>query len=107
MTHGTEPQQAVLVFLKLADDSFGEYDEREAIFDLEERIEAIVDEDGTGEYDGHEFGEGWGTLYLYGSDAVHLSEIILPILRDAAPREGSYLVRRFGPPGAREERLII
>ncbi len=100
---GAQREEAVLIFLKLSDDSFGEYEEREAIFDLEEKIEAVVTEQ-TGEYDGHVFGDGWGKLYLYGPDARRLSDAVLPVVRDAAPREGSYLVRRFGPPGAREER---
>src|SRR5688572_21792469 len=99
--------EAVLIFLKLSDDGFGEYEEREAIFDLEDKLEAAVKQHNAGEYDGHEFGEGWGTLYLYGPDAGRLAEVVLPLVRDAAPRDGSYIVRRFGAPGAREERVVI
>ncbi len=93
--------------MKLSDDGFGEYEEREAIFDLEERVEGVVQTAGAGEYDGHEFGGGWGKLYLYGPDARRLADVVLPVIRDSVPREGSYLVRRFGGPGAREERVVF
>ncbi|HEX2060547.1 MAG TPA: hypothetical protein VHK90_07390 [Thermoanaerobaculia bacterium] len=103
----TNTEEAVLVFLKLSDDGFGEYEEREAIFDLEEKVEAAVKETGVGEYDGHEFGNGWGKLYVYGADARRLADIVLPIIRASAPRSGSYLVQRFGAPGAPEERVEL
>lgn len=103
----TKAEQALLVFVKLSDDGFGEYGEREAIFDLEEKIEAAVKESNVGEYDGHEFGNGWGKLYVYGADARRLADIVLPIIRDSAPPAASYVVQRFGPPGAREERVEL
>ena len=103
----TNTEEAVLIFLKLSDDGFGEYEEREAIFDLEEKVEAAVKENNAGEYDGHEFGDGWGKLYVYGADARRLADIVLPVVRESAPRSGSYVVRRFGAPGAREERVEL
>lgn len=97
-------EEAVLIFVKLSDDSFGEFEEREAVFDLEERVEFAAKTSGVGEYDGHEFGGGWGKLYLYGPDANRLADVVRPIVRASRPSQGSYLVRRFGPPGAREDR---
>jgi hypothetical protein len=103
----TAIDHAVLVFLKLSDEGFGELDEREQIFDVEEKLEAAVSRNRIGEYDGHEFGQGWGKLYLYGPDARTLADAVLPILKDAKPRTGSYVVLRFGGPGASEERVPL
>lgn len=100
-------QQAVLVFLKLSDDEFGSFEEREAILDLEERIEATFQADEAAEYDGHEFGAGWARLFLYGRDCRQLTERVLPLLRDFAPRAGSHLIQRQGPPGSPEATLNL
>ena len=102
---GATEQQAVVVFLKLSDDEFGSFEEREFIFDLEERIRTAVQQEG--EYDGHEFGGGWAKLYLYGPDCRQLSARIVPLLRDFRPLPGSYVIQRPGAPGTVESTLRV
>lgn len=95
-----EEQQAVIIVLKLSDDDFGSFEERESLFDLEERVRSAIQPQG--EYDGHELGRGWARLYLYGPDCRRLSELVTPILRDFGPLPESYLLERPGPPGTPE-----
>jgi hypothetical protein len=107
MTQTQTSEQAVLVYLKLSDDEFGDFDERESVFRLEDEVEPIVSSSGIGEYDGHEFGGGFGTLYIYGSDADRLFEFIIKSIRNHQPRVGSYIIKRYGDVGAREERINL
>lgn len=98
----SKQQQAVIVFLKLSDEEFGSSEEREHVFGLEDRIEALLQEDPGAECDGHEFGDGWAKLYLYGEDCGRLLERVMPALREFRPRAGSYVVQRQGSPGSPE-----
>lgn len=99
--------QAVIVFWKLSDDTFGEYDEREKIFALEDRLIDVVERKELGECDGHEFGEGWATLYVYGRDADALALSVTAILREFQPTPGSHLIQRAGPPGTAERKIML
>lgn len=107
MTTSTGAEQVLKVFLRLADDAFGTSEEREAIFELEDQLAAAVREAAAGECDGHEFGRGWGVLYFYGPDAGRIGEVAAPLLQRFGAREGSYVVRRYGGTGTREERFVI
>ena len=68
-------------------------------------LSARVSATGVGEYDGEAVGEGWAIFYCYGPDADRLwgavaEEVDLPSLPS-----GSYVVKRYGEPGAPEERI--
>lgn len=100
-------EQAVLVFIKLVAGPFGGPDQRAAIQTLEERLENAVDENDIGEFDGNDIGEGFWRLYTYGPSADRLLEVMLPILRAEHTPLGSYVVKRYGGPGATERRLSL
>ena len=100
-------QDAVLVYLKLSDDNFGTTEEREQIFELEDRLEAAIERHNAGELDGDEFGGGFGTLYLYGTSAKGLFDAISEEVRTFPKRAGSYAIKRYGAPGAGEERIAL
>jgi hypothetical protein len=100
-----ENQQALIVFLKLSDAEYGQFEEREAAYRLEDALVEQVSKDDVGEYDGHEFGGGYTTLFMYGPDANAIADTAIPIVRDHKPVSGSYAVKRYGPPGAPEERI--
>ena len=104
---GQADEQAVLVFVKLAGDSFPVPSEREAILALEERVDRAIQESNLGEFDGNEIGEGYWRLYVYGPSANRLSEIVIPILSKWPVPANSYLLKRFGGPGAAEERVDL
>ena len=107
MLEEKKSEQALLVHLKLSDDEFGAFDEREAIFALEDRLIEAIASKSVGEYDGHEFGEGFGTLYMYGSNVEQLFQAALPTLREYPSHPGSYILKRYGGPGSSEERIDL
>ena len=101
-------EHAVLVHVRLSDEKFGAPNERTIIASLEERLEARVKAESAGDYDGHEIGMGYCTLFLYGPDADVLFSAIEPILREGALADGSYAIKRYGAaadPNAKETRV--
>lgn len=77
-------------------EEFGLFDEREQAFTLEDGLEGAVSSAAVGDYDGHEFGDGWCRFYIYGEDANVVAAAVLPIVRNFSPLRGSFLVKRFG-----------
>ena len=103
-------EQAVILHLKLADDDFGPPGEVEALNRLGDSFRSVVDSAGIGEYDGNEFGAGWGVFWLYGPSADSIADAVTPLVLSASPRAGSYIVRRYGgveTPRAAERRQDI
>ena len=108
-TNGKEKnaeQQALIVSIQLSCD-LGTKQECARVFELEDEIMRQVEESGTGEYDGNEIGGGYFTLYMYGSSAARLWDLCLPILKNFHPPAGSYAIKRYGKPGARQDRIIV
>ena len=103
-------QQAVLVYLPLSDDEFGDEEEREDLFELEDRLIAAIEEAAAGIFDGNEFGGGECVLFMYGPDADRLFAAVEPVLRAYEPARGGWAIKRYGPPDdpdAREERVEL
>lgn len=100
----TDKQEAVIIRIKLSDNEFGEDHERMAAYEVEDRLLDGITPD-IGEVDGHEFGDGFATIFLYGPSADALTEKILPILSLTNTRSGSFVTKRYGPPGANEQTI--
>lgn len=100
-------EQALIVTIPLHSGDMGSAEERKRIFTLEDQLTRAVRESGTGEFDGNEFGGGVCTLYMYGPSADRLFSVARPILRRFRPPTGSYLVKRYGKPGSKQDRLAI
>lgn len=101
-------EQAVLVMLPLHGEDYGSIEEREAILALADQLADTVSKDGTGEFDGEEFGRQNCTLYLYGPDADNLFSSMEPYLRAFHP--GLIVIKRYGAAGSlgvREARLDL
>jgi hypothetical protein len=99
--------EAVIVRLKLSDDEFGQAEEREAVFAIEDRLTELLAARNVGEVDGHEFGIGFATLYMYGPSAEQIADVVLDLLAGSRHRDGSALIKRFGRPGSREESVYL
>lgn len=99
--------QALLMYLKLSDNELGETRERERIFKLEDALERAISRRRAGELDGDEFGGGFCTIFMYGPDANVLSEAVIATIRGWRPPAGSYLIKRYGELGSREQREDI
>jgi hypothetical protein len=86
------------------------------IFDLEARFwdalgqhgeEYPHPDRGVGAYCGKDWITHLAVMVLYGRDADRLLDVVMPILRQVPLPAGSYLVKRFGGPDAREERINL
>jgi hypothetical protein len=83
MSEGSE--QAVIVYLKLSNEEFGECREREAAYGVEDELREALVEAGVGTCDGHEFGGGYTTLFMYGPSADGIADAAVPVVRRHAP----------------------
>jgi len=103
----TPAEHAVILHYSLSDENYGTADEREAIFALEDRISAVIDDQQLGEHDGNEFGGGEAVIYCYGPDADRLFGAIENEAR-AFPARPAYAYLRLGDaqdPAAPERRI--
>lgn len=98
-------EEAVLIYIKLSGSEFGTWEEREQCFGLEDKLIEEIQSKNSGDYDGHEFGQGYCVLYIYGSNADSLYDSILDILEQFKLPPQSYVIKRYGGPGALEERV--
>jgi hypothetical protein len=94
------PEHAVIVSFNYGSKNL------DALFKLEEKLEAAITRAKVGEYDGNEIAVDGsdGTLYMYGPDADKLFNIVKPILESTPFMRGAEVRRRYGPPqdGVRE-----
>ncbi|HZD59243.1 MAG TPA: hypothetical protein VE439_02160 [Anaerolineae bacterium] len=88
------PEHAVIVHF-----AYGKTD-LQPIFDLEDRLEAAINEAGVGEFDGNEVAQDGsdGYLYMYGPNADRLFETIRPVLETSDFMKGASVKLRYGPP---------
>jgi len=75
-------------------------DALDALYNLEERLEAAINAAGVGEFDGNEIAVDLsdGCLYMYGPDAEALFAVVRPILAGASCLRKIRVTLRFGPP---------
>jgi len=70
-------------------------------------LDQMIRSSGAGEFDGDEFGEGACTLFMYGPDADLLFRAVEPALRSSPLVRGGRAIKRYGPPGSREESIAL
>jgi len=99
--------QEILICLKLSNEQIGTAGERQAIAALQDRLIRVVQARGAGEFEDLEFAEGFGTLSFTGPNADRLAEVVLPVTRTHDSRRGSYLLKRYGEGGVREQSIIL
>jgi hypothetical protein len=77
------------------------------MWDWEDTLAKAIEESGVGWFDGIGRGIGFLDFYMYGPSADALFAVVEPLLRSFSPRPGSYVVKRYGDPGAFEVRIDI
>jgi hypothetical protein len=98
---------AVRVYLRLSDDASGSVFERERLFDLDEQFAERYGSGDPFEYDGHDIGEGFFTLYFYGDSADTIASTIMSALDAFGIPTGSYFIKRHGDVNAPEHRFPL
>jgi hypothetical protein len=85
-------QQSVIVHFKYPHDNLDE------LYELEDRLEALLVDGQIGDYDGHEIATDYsdGFLYLYGNNAEELFNSIKPVLEDTDFTKQSVVRLVFG-----------
>lgn len=73
----------------------------QALHDLEDTLEYVINRNAVGEYDGHEIATDYsaGFLYMYGPNAERLFKAVQPTLSETDFMRGATAKLRFGPPG--------
>ncbi|HTV83711.1 MAG TPA: hypothetical protein VME18_13785 [Acidobacteriaceae bacterium] len=100
-------EQAVILKLKLASGQMGGSDERERVHVLEDHLADSIKRSAAGEFDGDEYGDGYCTIYMYGTSAEALFRAIQPVLNGYPAHAGSYALKRYGKPGSRQDRIPL
>ena len=100
-------EQAVIVNIRLTSGDMGNPEERKRIAALEQQLAAAITKARAGDFDGDEFGNGFCTIYMYSPSAARLFTVVQPVLKTFRAPTGSYLIKRYGKPGAKQERVEI
>jgi hypothetical protein len=100
-------EQALIIKIPLHSGKTGNADELKRLHALEDQLIVGIKESGAGEYDGNEIGEGVFTIYTYGPSAERLFAVVRPILKKFRPPTGSFLIKRYGKPGSKHDRVAI
>ena len=81
----------------------------EPLFALEAQLESAINSANAGEYDGNEVAVDGsdGRLYMYGSNADYLFEVVEPILKTVDFMRGAKIKKRYGPPQDGIEESLI
>ncbi|MBB2745194.1 UNVERIFIED_ORG: hypothetical protein FHR35_005043 [Microbispora rosea subsp. rosea] len=81
----------------------------DSLWKIEDALDKAVTEAGTGEFDGNEIDAHTNevTLYLYGPKADQLFASVKAVLKSLSLPRGSVVIRRYGAPGAKEERDLL
>ena len=88
-----DPEQDLLVVLKLSNRQMGTAQERLDIEAFAASLETAVVEAKVGEYDGDEIGGGECTLFFCTADVDRLLAVLQPLLRRSPLCRGGHLVR--------------
>ena len=100
-----EPEHAVIVQFTYSSTDLSR------LFELENKLEAAIEEAKVGEYDGNDVAVDGsdGYLYMYGTNADTLFEVVRPILEATEFMKGAKAKLRYGPAadGVREVEVEI
>ena len=101
----TEIEHAVIIHFNY------EMDEMDALYELRDKLEQIIEANQLGEYDGHEISTTFsdGFLYMYGPNAELLFNAIKETLEETRFMQGAEVTLRFGPPekGVEQQSITI
>ena len=103
----TTAEHAVIIHLRLSDGASGSAIDFAKAHSLELLLEGAINRAAAGELDGNEVGGGEFVIYTYGSDATRLFGAMEPVLRAEPWSPGGHIVKRYGPPGARQETVPL
>lgn len=84
----------VLIHIPLSDNDLGSPADDEFVGSIEESICRVLERDDVGMWDGHEFGQGWAKIFVYGPNADAVCDSVLPILLVRDLPHDAFLLKR-------------
>lgn len=106
-----EREQALIICLQFRPGKFEDEAVVNALFDLEEIIQLVVEETGVGVYDGNEFLESPEedsiTFFIYGENANDMYKEIEPLLAFLPNLPGSHITKCYDTSIHREEHVML
>jgi hypothetical protein len=100
-------EQALIATIKLRSGQMGNDEDRRRIVALEDQLSHAIKNTAAGEFDGDEYGGGVCTIYMYGPTAERLFAVAMPILNKFHAPAGSYVTKRYGKPGSKQDRVAV
>jgi hypothetical protein len=97
-------QQALIITIPLTN---GSKEEKRRLLKLEDEVINAINRSRAGEYDGSDEGDATFTMYAYGPSADKLFDVVQPVLAKYRLPTGSEALKRYGTPGAKEERIPL
>jgi hypothetical protein len=99
------PQEWIAVYFKLTSGSeFGSTEERAVVHRFTDKLASVIEEQRAGVFDGDEYGNGQGALFMYGPNADRLFDVVYPLLSAWELLRGGHAIKRYGMP-ERSERV--
>jgi hypothetical protein len=95
-------QEWLAVCFKLSDSQFGTAEERDAAHRFSDQLAAAIEAHSVGKFDGDEFGNGEGVLFMCGPNADELFDAVYPTLKTWEPLKGGHVIKRYGQKANRE-----
>lgn len=92
-------EQAIIAYLRLENNNDGSEKDHAVVETLQQELITKLSLSGVGQFHGGDRMQGFANFYMYGPDADKLADAVLPVLKQSHPRAGSYLLKRYGPPG--------
>ena len=75
--------------------------------ELEDKLAALVEHEGVGEFDGHEIGPDKTTLFLYGPDADVLFSVVQATLHQNMISNNARVILRYGDAGSTQREFVL
>jgi hypothetical protein len=107
LTVSATEEQALIATIRLRSGNMGSAEERGRIVALEDQLSDAIKHSGAGEFYGDEYGGGVCTIYMFGLSAERLFTVTLPILNKFRAPAGSFVIKRYGKPGAKQDRVAL
>lgn len=108
MTYNSEQnsrKEWIAIYFRLpSGEQFGTQGEREMARNFAKSLDHVIQERHVGVYDGDEYGNGEGGLFIYGPNADILYDVVYPLLANWPALKGGYVIKRYGVP-ERSERI--
>jgi hypothetical protein len=99
------PKEWIAVRFKLSTSGqFGSLEERAMVHRFSDSLASVIEDQQIGVFDGDEYGNGEGALFMYGPNADRLFEAVYLLLSTWSPVKGGYAIKRYGVP-ERSERI--